>query len=33
MYESRNYMPALPVLATAALFAVAAPERRPAAER
>jgi hypothetical protein len=28
MYESRNYMPALPVLATAALFAVATPERR-----
>jgi hypothetical protein len=30
MYESRNYMPLLPLLATAALFAVATPERRPA---
>jgi hypothetical protein len=29
MYESRNYMPLVPVLATAALYAVATPERRP----
>jgi hypothetical protein len=31
MYESRNYMPGLPVLTTAALFAFAVPERRPGA--
>ncbi len=30
MYESRNYVPLLPVLGTAALFAVARPERPPA---
>jgi hypothetical protein len=29
LYESRNYMPLLPLLGTAALFAVAAPMSRP----
>jgi len=29
MYESRNYMPLVPLLGTAALFAIASPSRRP----